>query len=78
MCIGLASVFSSLSSNVPVQFTQQEVILSCVWTVACCLQETKKNQTKSIYLFINNFFNLFYIQSIVIFATHHITHAEVQ
>lgn len=54
MCIGLASVFSSLSSNVPVQFTQQEVILSCVWTVACCLQETKpKNKkTNKVNLFI--------------------------
>lgn len=40
--MGLASIFSSLSSNVPVEFSEQEKVLSIVWTVACCLQETKK------------------------------------
>lgn len=42
--MGLASVFSSLSSNVPVEFSQQEIILSSVWTVARCLQETKNTK----------------------------------
>lgn len=37
--LGFASVFTSLFSHVPVEFSQKEIILYTVWALASCLQE---------------------------------------
>lgn len=44
--MGLAPVFTGIFSNVPVEFSQQEIIFSTVRTVAHRLLETKKWKTR--------------------------------
>ncbi len=46
MGMGFAPIFTSFFSHVPVELTQQEVILPTVWALACCLEETKQQESK--------------------------------
>lgn len=46
MCMGLAPVFTGIFSNVPVEFSQQEIVFSIVRTEARCRLETKKLENK--------------------------------
>lgn len=44
--LGFASVFTSLFSHVPVEFSQKKIILSTVWALASCLQEATQQSEK--------------------------------